>query len=153
VPFQCLLHEGQSCLFIPLLRNVALQNFPFLIDGALEQQVLDVPQRQRVTDIYHHHQPDHLWGGVEIPKRTNGGLGHDPSFTEPRFALTAPSPAFLVVALTAPTNEVPLVGFLWGAMWDDESAHMRNVQIQHDIEYLGGLYSASFGHLLRTPIM
>ena len=64
-----------------------------MIDGALEQQVLDVPQRRRVMDIYHHHQPDHLRGGVEIPKRTNGGLGHDPSFTEPRFALTAPFPA------------------------------------------------------------
>jgi len=93
VPFQCLLHEGQSCLFIPPLRNVALQDFAFVIDGALEQQVLDVPQRRRVMDIYHHHQPDHLRGGVEIPKRTNGGLGHDPSFTEPRVALTAPFPA------------------------------------------------------------
>jgi hypothetical protein len=30
------------------------------VDAALEQQVLYVPQRQRVTDVHHHHQADHL---------------------------------------------------------------------------------------------
>ena len=30
------------------------------VDAALEQQVLDVAQRQRVADVHHHHQPDDL---------------------------------------------------------------------------------------------
>lgn len=30
------------------------------IDPALEQQVLDVSQRQRETHVHHHYQPDHL---------------------------------------------------------------------------------------------
>ncbi len=30
------------------------------VDAALEQQVLDVPQRQRETDIHHYHEADHL---------------------------------------------------------------------------------------------
>jgi len=30
------------------------------IDAALGQQVLDVAQRQRIFDVHHHHQPDHL---------------------------------------------------------------------------------------------
>jgi hypothetical protein len=31
------------------------------VDAALEQQVLDVAQRQRVADVHHDHQPDHFW--------------------------------------------------------------------------------------------
>jgi hypothetical protein len=30
------------------------------VDAALEQQVLDVAQGQRVLHVHHHHQPDHL---------------------------------------------------------------------------------------------
>ena len=30
------------------------------VDAALCEQVLDVPQRQRETDVHHHHQADHL---------------------------------------------------------------------------------------------
>jgi hypothetical protein len=30
------------------------------VDAALEQQVLDVSQRQREADVHHHDQPDHL---------------------------------------------------------------------------------------------
>jgi hypothetical protein len=30
------------------------------VDAALEQQVLDVPQRQRKAHIHHDHQADHL---------------------------------------------------------------------------------------------
>lgn len=29
------------------------------IDSALEQQVLDMAQRQRVADIHHHYESDH----------------------------------------------------------------------------------------------
>ena len=30
------------------------------VDAALEQQILDVPQRQREADIHHHHEADDL---------------------------------------------------------------------------------------------
>jgi len=28
--------------------------------AAFEQQVFDIPQRQRETDVHHHHEADHL---------------------------------------------------------------------------------------------
>ena len=30
------------------------------VNAALEQQVFDVAQRQRVADVHHHHEADHL---------------------------------------------------------------------------------------------
>ena len=30
------------------------------IDAALEQQILDLPQRQWIPDVHHHRQADHL---------------------------------------------------------------------------------------------
>ena len=36
------------------------------IDAALVQQVLDIPQRQRKSDIQHHRQADDLWAGFKI---------------------------------------------------------------------------------------
>ena len=39
------------------------------IDAALEQQVLDIAQRQREAHIHQHHQPDHLGRRVEAPER------------------------------------------------------------------------------------
>jgi hypothetical protein len=35
------------------------------VDAALEQQILDVPQREREPHIHHHRGPDHLGRGVE----------------------------------------------------------------------------------------
>ena len=36
------------------------------IDAALDQQIFDLSQRQRVADIHHHREPDDLWRTVEI---------------------------------------------------------------------------------------
>jgi len=36
------------------------------VDPALEQQVLEVPERQRVLHVHHHHEADHLGRGVEV---------------------------------------------------------------------------------------
>jgi hypothetical protein len=30
------------------------------VDAALEQQILDVPQRKREADVHHDHEPDHF---------------------------------------------------------------------------------------------
>jgi hypothetical protein len=30
------------------------------VDPAFEQQIFDVPQRQRKPDVHHHHEADHL---------------------------------------------------------------------------------------------
>lgn len=57
---------------VPLKPN----SFVADIDAAPEQQVFDIPQAQRVTNIHHHHEPDHLWLRIEIPKRAGGRLGH-----------------------------------------------------------------------------
>ncbi len=39
------------------------------IDAAFEQEVFDVPQREREPHVHHHHKADHLGRGVEIPER------------------------------------------------------------------------------------
>ena len=39
------------------------------VDAALGEQVLDVAQGQRKTDIHQHRQPNDLRRGVEIPER------------------------------------------------------------------------------------
>jgi len=57
------------------------------VDPALEQPILDVPQRQLKPPASHHYRPDHLWRRIEEPKRA-GGLG-------PRLALR---PASLAAA-------------------------------------------------------
>ena len=31
------------------------------VDAALEQQILDLAQRQRIPDVHHHREADHLW--------------------------------------------------------------------------------------------
>jgi hypothetical protein len=38
------------------------------VDAALVQQILDIPQRQRVSNVHHHHQADDLGAGLEVPK-------------------------------------------------------------------------------------
>ena len=30
------------------------------VDAALEQQILDLPQRQRIADVHHHREADYL---------------------------------------------------------------------------------------------
>ncbi len=71
------------------------------VDAALVQQVFDIPQRHRVTDIHHHREADDLGTGLEIPE--NAGVAHPirlaaPPFSgNPIFNLTVPSggpPAF-----------------------------------------------------------
>lgn len=42
------------------------------VDAALEQQVLDVPQRQREPHTHHHDKPDHLGRRVETTERGTG---------------------------------------------------------------------------------
>jgi hypothetical protein len=44
------------------------------IDAAFMQQILDVPKRQRLTDIHHHREADDLGRGLEIPE--NAGVAH-----------------------------------------------------------------------------
>ena len=44
------------------------------VDPALVEQVLDVPQRQRVADIHHHREADYLGARLEIPENT--GVAH-----------------------------------------------------------------------------
>ena len=39
------------------------------VDAAFEQQVLDLPQLQRIPDVHHHRQADDLGGTVEITER------------------------------------------------------------------------------------
>jgi len=36
------------------------------VDAALEQQVLDLAQRQRIPDVHHHREADDFGGTVEI---------------------------------------------------------------------------------------
>ena len=36
------------------------------VDASLEQNILDLAQRQRITDVHHHYEPDHLGRRVEI---------------------------------------------------------------------------------------
>jgi choline dehydrogenase-like flavoprotein len=35
-------------------------------DSAFGQQIFDIPQRQRILHVHHHHQSDHRWRVVEI---------------------------------------------------------------------------------------
>jgi hypothetical protein len=46
--------------------------------AALVEQVLYVAQRQGVLHVHHHHEADHLRGGVEAVERgaRNAGSGH-----------------------------------------------------------------------------
>jgi hypothetical protein len=38
----------------------------WLMSPALDQQILDVVQRQRVSHVHHHNQTDDLWRAVQI---------------------------------------------------------------------------------------
>ena len=42
------------------------------VDAPVEQNILDLSQRQRIVDIHHHHEADHLGRTVEIPE----GIAH-----------------------------------------------------------------------------
>ena len=44
------------------------------VDAPLEQNILDLSQRQRIADIHHHREPDHLGRAVEITE----GIAHRP---------------------------------------------------------------------------
>ena len=66
------------------------------IDAALEQNVLDLAQRQRIPDIHHHRQADDFGRRVEIteqishPQRLRTGLA-----ASSQFGLTVPNPELL----------------------------------------------------------
>ena len=56
------------------------------------RQILDLPQRQRISDIHHHRQTDYLGRAVEISE----GIFHPRGYGQPlpgssRFSLTMPS--------------------------------------------------------------
>ena len=53
------------------------------IDAALEQQVLDLPQRQRIPDIHHHREADYFGRAVEITE----GIFHKPRLSPNRTGL------------------------------------------------------------------
>jgi len=36
------------------------------IDATFEQQIFDLPQRQRIADLYHHREADYLGRAVEV---------------------------------------------------------------------------------------
>jgi hypothetical protein len=42
------------------------------VDPPLEQQIFDLPQRQRIPDVHHHREADDLGGAVEVAK----GIAH-----------------------------------------------------------------------------
>ncbi|MBA3898048.1 MAG: hypothetical protein H0X36_13145 [Sphingomonadaceae bacterium] len=42
------------------------------INPALEQEVLDIAQRQREPDLHHHHQADNFRRRIEVAKRVGG---------------------------------------------------------------------------------
>jgi hypothetical protein len=42
------------------------------IDAALTEQVLDIPERQRVADVHHHRQADDLRRGLEVAEDARG---------------------------------------------------------------------------------
>jgi hypothetical protein len=53
------------------------------LDAALEQQVLDLAKRQRVPNLHHHRQADHLRRTVEIAE----GIVHPPRLSAGRAGL------------------------------------------------------------------
>jgi hypothetical protein len=55
---------------IPLEPNGLVGN----VDPTLVQQVLDVPERERIADIQHHRQADDLGARLEVAKDT--GVAH-----------------------------------------------------------------------------
>ncbi len=44
------------------------------IDAPLVQQILDVPQRERIPDIHHHREADDLGRGLEVAE--DAGVAH-----------------------------------------------------------------------------
>jgi hypothetical protein len=42
------------------------------VDAPLEEQIFDLPQRQRIADIHDHHEADHLGRAIEISE----GIAH-----------------------------------------------------------------------------
>jgi hypothetical protein len=55
------------------------------VDAPLKQNILDLSKRQRIADIHHHHEADHLGRTVEITE----GIAH-----RRRLGMSpAPSPA------------------------------------------------------------
>jgi hypothetical protein len=49
------------------------------VDPTLGQKILDVAQRQWVSDVHHHDQTDDLWRSIEISER----VAHAPRLTQP----------------------------------------------------------------------
>ena len=74
------------------------------VDATLEQQILDIVQRQREPHLHHDHQGDHLGRRVEVAKWTGGFAGgaawrgshcHRPMPPVGSIALTEPSASLL----------------------------------------------------------
>jgi hypothetical protein len=57
------------------------------VDPTLGQKILDVAQRQRVSDVHHHHQTDDLWRAVEISEPVAHVLKLAQRHAAPEFAL------------------------------------------------------------------
>jgi hypothetical protein len=69
------------------------------VDAALEEQILNVAQRQRKADLHHDQQPDHLRRRMKIAERILGSqLAHPRRIAAlhpaRHFALTTPSRCF-----------------------------------------------------------
>src|SRR5580704_8386409 len=60
------------------------------VDPTLGQKILDVAQRQRVSDVHHHDQTDDFWRAVEISERVAHVLKLARPHAAPEFALTEP---------------------------------------------------------------
>src|SRR5208337_1089826 len=60
------------------------------VDPALDQEILDVAQRQRVLHVHHHDQTDHFWRAVEISERVAHGLKLPQPETARKIGLTVP---------------------------------------------------------------
>ena len=78
------------------------------VDPALEQQVFQIAQRQRIANVHHHHEADHLGRGVETPERTRwlAGAGMLCPYSAP---LTLPAAHFglTMPRIISPSDEKP----------------------------------------------
>jgi len=65
------------------------------IDASLEQQILDLPERQWIADVFQHHQAYRLGRVVELSEGVGVHLRYGAALAPSRrFALTAPREDF-----------------------------------------------------------
>ena len=58
------------------------------VEAPLEEQIFDLPQRQRIADVHHHREADHLGRAVETTERIahRRRLGMSPAQLKPIYS-------------------------------------------------------------------